>query len=769
MAGKITVSGSGRISPSDEGYVAGWSANEVVTTAVIGQSPAGTGALNFSGAERDETDGHYSEWAISEAATFTHVADSPSGVALGSYPGTVTSVSTRGGSVDGTVAPVLNLLNAVRRVATRGDYAGYLYTAASSTSSSNDDVAFDASGDMFIKVGSEIHKYTKSGGTTWTLVTSADAGVTLITLAVDSSGLVYAVNVLNEVVRFSNDLSTSTTFSSGTGWAFANTYGIAIDSNDNIFVTDEAGVGGGPGVFKFDSSFNLITSWGGEGTGDGEFIAPRRAACDSSGDVYVSDTSLNRVQKFTNTGTYVAQVGGEGSGDGQFRSPLGIAVRSDGTVYVADLGNNRIQFFTNNLEWMGSLGSYGTGDGDLRRPGGVALEPGTDNLFVTTQTPSRSVLVYSTGGVGYTDYLSNYYQYYVDSCIPGHTIDYQASSDPLVIYPGFTGNVWNRVNELAQAHGQEIVVVNGTITIRDIMNREISIDSLISSPSLEVNAQGLARAVEVEYQNFTYGDGITIYDARQDNNRVFQVAAGRVERFTISTNNYPVIINNPSPSNALPPGPGQYRVSAADNLPVIADQWVEYGGDVTVELGENPNELLITLTGPFEEIPGVPSPYYLSVSDGQSSYATLNIAGSGVATNPQTLHLPTGVDPYLVTEATAPTISNPYIDTRADAYDRGVWASDFYTGPNVTLAADIDLEAVGAFGLAAGSWVKYADSKYRVETVTINNTSARITARRWVTAGDEEDVWDGKTSGDYDALWDNEPAKNAIIRPLRTE
>jgi DNA-binding beta-propeller fold protein YncE len=63
------------------------------------------------------------------------------------------------------------------------------------------------------------------------------------------------------------------------------------------------------------------------------------------GSVYVSDSSGNRIQKFTSEGVFVTKWGTEGTGDGQFNWPQDVAVASDGSVYVSDSKNNRIQKF----------------------------------------------------------------------------------------------------------------------------------------------------------------------------------------------------------------------------------------------------------------------------------------------------------------------------------------------------------------------------------------------------------------------------------------
>jgi DNA-binding beta-propeller fold protein YncE len=70
---------------------------------------------------------------------------------------------------------------------------------------------------------------------------------------------------------------------------------------------------------------------------------------DSSGNVYVSDYSNKRIQKFDSSGNFLLKWGSEGAGDGQFTLPLGVAVDSSDNVYVTDGSaagvGNRVQKF----------------------------------------------------------------------------------------------------------------------------------------------------------------------------------------------------------------------------------------------------------------------------------------------------------------------------------------------------------------------------------------------------------------------------------------
>ena len=56
--------------------------------------------------------------------------------------------------------------------------------------------------------------------------------------------------------------------------------------------------------------------FGSNGNGDGEFQNPRGMAFDLSGNIYVVDLQLNRVQKFTAAGVFISKFGSVGDGDG---------------------------------------------------------------------------------------------------------------------------------------------------------------------------------------------------------------------------------------------------------------------------------------------------------------------------------------------------------------------------------------------------------------------------------------------------------------------
>jgi predicted DNA-binding antitoxin AbrB/MazE fold protein len=127
--------------------------------------------------------------------------------------------------------------------------------------------------------------------------------------------------------------------------------------------------------------YQFETTWGSEGSGDGQLYYPEGVALDTSGNVYVADRVNHRIQKFTSDGTFLTTWGSQGSGDGQFDFPYGVAVDASGNVYVADIYNYRIQKFTSYGTFLTKWGSLGSGDGQFANPMGVAVDS-SGNVYV---------------------------------------------------------------------------------------------------------------------------------------------------------------------------------------------------------------------------------------------------------------------------------------------------------------------------------------------------------------------------------------------------
>ena len=138
---------------------------------------------------------------------------------------------------------------------------------------------------------------------------------------------------------------------------FAMPHGLAVDQEDNVWVTDVAL----HQVFKFTRDGVPLLALGERGVpGDDSlhFNRPTDVAVAPDGSFYVSDGYRNsRVVRFSRDGRYLFSWGRKGSGPGEFQVPHGIARDGAGHVYVADRSNARIQVFDSAgrflAEWKG--------------------------------------------------------------------------------------------------------------------------------------------------------------------------------------------------------------------------------------------------------------------------------------------------------------------------------------------------------------------------------------------------------------------------------
>ncbi|MDX6534510.1 MAG: tripartite motif-containing protein 71 [Gaiellales bacterium] len=113
------------------------------------------------------------------------------------------------------------------------------------------------------------------------------------------------------------------------------------------------------------------------GSGLGQMNAPRDAATDSAGNIYVADYNNNRVAKFSPIGVPLPGWGTRGSATGQFIRPYGIDVDASNRVYVADSANGRIQQFAGTGTYLRKYGSNGTGPLQFFQLRRVAVGAGT--------------------------------------------------------------------------------------------------------------------------------------------------------------------------------------------------------------------------------------------------------------------------------------------------------------------------------------------------------------------------------------------------------
>jgi sugar lactone lactonase YvrE len=167
-------------------------------------------------------------------------------------------------------------------------------------------------------------------------------------------------------------------------------YGIARDPVSGDFYVAERG---NHRISRITSSGAFVMAWGTIGTAQGQFNEPIGVAVDAAGDVYVTDHSNHRVQKFrvTQTGgvwsaANVAMWGTQGTSNGQFNQPYGITADAAGNLWVADGLNGRVQKFNTSGVYLATLGGPGTAPGQFVIPTWVGIDPNGDLLVTSTNS-----------------------------------------------------------------------------------------------------------------------------------------------------------------------------------------------------------------------------------------------------------------------------------------------------------------------------------------------------------------------------------------------
>lgn len=167
-------------------------------------------------------------------------------------------------------------------------------------------------------------------------------------------------------------------------WYFSYARGIAVDANGNLFISDTYK----DCVQKFNANGEFIMRWGSSGSDTGQFQTPLDIAIDATGNVYVADSVNHRIQKFSNDGRFISAWGSQGDSDGRFNTPNGVAVDRAGNIYVADTFNHRIQKFDPGLKWVTEWGQQGSENGRFNEPRRIAVTP-DGNILVTDSKNHR--------------------------------------------------------------------------------------------------------------------------------------------------------------------------------------------------------------------------------------------------------------------------------------------------------------------------------------------------------------------------------------------
>jgi uncharacterized protein (TIGR03437 family) len=232
-------------------------------------------------------------------------------------------------------------------------------------------------------------------------------------IAFDAAGNLYIADQFNHRVRkVATNGTISTVAGGGTGSAGIGDHGpainatlqypqaVAVDAMGNLFIADT-----GHYLIRKVTRDGIITTIAGNGnsivgsgqSGDGgpatsATVSPSGLAVDAAGNLYIADSTNNRVRKVSSAGI-ITTVAGTGAasyaGDGgpgasaKVKAPEGVAVDSSGNVFIAAKGDQRVRMLSaggtiTTIAGDGLIGSAGDGgpatSAQLDSPYGVAVD-----------------------------------------------------------------------------------------------------------------------------------------------------------------------------------------------------------------------------------------------------------------------------------------------------------------------------------------------------------------------------------------------------------
>ena len=405
-----------------------------------------------------------------------------------------------------------------------GGYGGDGGPATQATLNRPSGVAVNASGNLYIAdtdnrrirkvdkngiittvAGNGIGGYSGDGGPATQAQLVRPSGVT-----VDASGNFYIADTSNDRIRKVDTKGIITTVAGNGMWGYGgdggpatqatlnSPSGVTVDPSGNLYIADTSN----DRIRKVDTKGIITTVAGNDERGDGGLATdanlrhPSGVDIDGLGNLYIADQYSHRIRKVDTKGiiTTVAGNGKEGyfgdAGPGihaQLDYPSAVAVDVSGSVYIADSGNNRIRTVDTNgiITTVAGNGLWGYG-GD----GGLATQATLNYL--------SSVAIDASGNLYIADEWNNRIRK-----VDKHGIITTVAGNGTSGYSGDGGPATQ-----AQLHGPSGVAVDGfsDLYIADSGNNRIR----------KVDANGIITTVAGNGEEGWGGDGGPATQAQLD-------------------------------------------------------------------------------------------------------------------------------------------------------------------------------------------------------------------------------------------------------------
>lgn len=292
-----------------------------------------------------------------------------------------------------------------------------------------------------------------------------------------------------------------------------------------------------------------------------------------------------------------------------------------------------------------------------------------------------------------------------------------------VAFPGWTGDLWNHLKQLAVAWDLEIAFSQGFVEFRRPRAITLS-DEWTANAKADIGDNRLADAAELYWYRTYPISNASVYPPNKDLEfaQTYSIPAGEEAEIVLQLDASVSSVVQPTFRETISPtwfSGSNISLTKEDGSRVTNGDWYRGGGAARIEIMDDPTKLKLIVRGPTG--PGTAT-YRLAVAatNTHREYSSIRIAGNGVGFTRERIEVKTGVRPNYASSEMAPTQDNLFINTASKAWDLCASHARLYS--KATVSCTFSAPRVGVekpLGLTPGA--RFYDKKscqwFRVRSV----------------------------------------------------
>ena len=265
-----------------------------------------------------------------------------------------------------------------------------------------------------------------------------------------------------------------------------------------------------------------------------------------------------------------------------------------------------------------------------------------------------------------------------------------------VAFPGWTGDLWNHLKQLAVAWGLEIAFNDGYVEFRRPRGTTLSVE-WSQDLTTDIGDNSLADKAELYWYRTYPISNNSVYPPNRDLEfaQVYSIPAGEETEIVLQLEASVSSVVQPVFRETISPtwfSGSNISLTKEDGNKVTFGEWARGNGAARVEIMDDSTRLKLIVRGPYT--PGSAT-YRLAVAgtNTHGEYSAIRIAGNGVGFTRERVEVLTGVRPNYAASDMAPTQDNIFINNASAAWDLCASHARLYS--TATVSATFSAPAVG--------------------------------------------------------------------------